>query len=113
MSVVSFARGMVLTLVRVCRESMAIIDANDIVVACLLASPKDDMRVPWERFEACGPRLAALIHEQVTQRPQAWTKGLGSKRGDFCSLTVGINYNFTKKVADCFHSGLRLVSHYS
>ena len=77
---------------------MAVIDARDIVVGFLLAGPKDDDRPVSERYEACGPRILETLEQQTESRPKAWTKGLGGIRGDFSSLTVGINYNFHEKV---------------
>lgn len=75
------------------RESVAIIDANDVCVAVLVAPPKG------ESFRDSGRAMADLIEAQRSERPRAWAHALGKKRGDFPSLSAGINYNFTEAVS--------------
>lgn len=78
---------------RTCRESVAIIDASDTCVGVLVAPPKG------ESFQNSGGAVADLIESQRTQRPRAWAHALGRKRGDFPSLSAGINYNYTEGVS--------------
>ncbi|KZV65008.1 hypothetical protein PENSPDRAFT_564027, partial [Peniophora sp. CONT] len=70
--------------------SVAIIDASDICVGVLVAPPKG------ESFQNSGRVMADLIESQRRQRPRAWAHALGKKRGDFPSLSAGINYNYTE-----------------
>ncbi|KZV74671.1 hypothetical protein PENSPDRAFT_186554 [Peniophora sp. CONT] len=74
------------------KESVALIDASDICVGVLVAPPKD------ESFQNSGRAMADLIESQRSQRPQAWTCAPGKKRGDFPSLSAGMNYNFHEAV---------------
>ncbi|VDB91551.1 unnamed protein product [Peniophora sp. CBMAI 1063] len=72
------------------KVSVAIIDSRHICVGVLVAPPKG------ESFQTSGRAMAELIESQRIRRPRAWTRPLGKKRGDFPSLSVGINYNFTE-----------------
>lgn len=74
------------------RESVAVIDADDICVGVLVAPPKE------ESFQKSGRAMADLIESQRTQRPRAWAHALGKKRGDFPSLSAGMNYNYNEAV---------------
>lgn len=77
---------------------MAIIDCHDIVGGVLWAGPNDADRPPQEQFDAAGGRAAAAIERNRMAYPRAWRRPLGKKRGDFVSMTAGINYNYTDKV---------------
>ncbi|VDC07785.1 unnamed protein product [Peniophora sp. CBMAI 1063] len=70
--------------------SVAIIDSRHICVGVLVAPPKG------ESFQNSGRAMADLIESQRVQHPRGWARTLGKKRGDFPSLSVGINYNFSE-----------------
>lgn len=78
-------------------ESVAVVDASDICVGVLVAPPKG------ESFQNSGRSMADLIESQREHRPRAWVHALGKKRGDFPSLSAGINYNFTEAARRLSH----------
>ena len=73
--------------------TVAVIDADDVVVAVLLAPPKG------ESFDECGRVLAEAIERSKREHPLGWKKTLGAKRGDFPTLTTGIQYNYSAAVS--------------